>query len=50
MGMKLLFLGLVFAGGLWALGYGPDDLARAANRLSDANASAIALGEDDNWD
>ncbi|MCT2559106.1 hypothetical protein N0B51_08940 [Tsuneonella sp. YG55] len=48
--MKLLFLGLVFLSGLWALGYGPDDVTRAARHLAEANASAIDPGEDDAWD
>ncbi len=49
MGIKLIILAMAFAGGLWLMGYGPDDLARAAHRLSDSNASAIAPNNNGDW-
>ncbi len=49
MGIKLIIMAVAFAGGLWLMGYGPDDFARAAHRLSEANASAIAPDGNDDW-
>jgi hypothetical protein len=46
---KLFVLTCVSVTGLWMLGYGPSDLARAANDLSRANAGAISPSESSDW-
>jgi hypothetical protein len=48
MALKFLAFAVLIASGLWLMGYGPEDLARAAVALSDSSASTISA-ESSDW-